>query len=370
MKKFLFLISMTNPIRYATLLSLMMFLSNYAYGSHAAGLDLTYQCISGGSISGVQITVIINTDFWGNEITWTITDANGVVVASGGPYGFGVNTYTVTACVPTGTLNFNWYDSFGDGWNWGGIQGSYSVMQGSATLTSGSPNFGSSGSSTFYISGGTPCTISLPYQYLVTLKFYRACGPAATTASAPNGNWLDPNFWTYLNVYSDSCELSVNLTLLEAANSGQEITPICPNYNTLCNGGSIPGMEEYIYEGILTLPSQCVDWKIIAAIWARNPSITTVNTANNYDLCVEAFINNTTSVGCNNSPEFSQKPVPFICTNQTYCYNNGATDAEGDSLVYNLIYPLYCGVLVGVPPFGYYNFSNSSSNIPYSFPYN
>ena len=57
MKKFLFLISMTNPIRYATLLSLMMFLSNYAYGSHAAGLDLTYQCISGGSISGVQITV-------------------------------------------------------------------------------------------------------------------------------------------------------------------------------------------------------------------------------------------------------------------------------------------------------------------------
>ena len=72
MKKFLFLMSMTNPIRYATLLSLMMFLSNYAYGSHAAGLDLTYQCISGGSISGVQITVIINTDFWGNEITWTI----------------------------------------------------------------------------------------------------------------------------------------------------------------------------------------------------------------------------------------------------------------------------------------------------------
>src|SRR3569832_1977926 len=41
----------------------------------------------------------------------------------------------------------------------------------------------------------------------------------------------------------------------------------------------------------------------------------------------------------NNSPTFSNKPVPFVCRGQQYCFNHGANDADGDSLVYQSITP-------------------------------
>ena len=71
---------------------------------------------------------------------------------------------------------------------------------------------------------------------------------------------------------------------------------------------------------------------------ARNAAINTINNPGGQNLCVEATINNT--VHCNNSPTFSQYPTPFICAGNYYCYNNGAIEIDGDSLVYSLITPL------------------------------
>jgi len=71
---------------------------------------------------------------------------------------------------------------------------------------------------------------------------------------------------------------------------------------------------------------------------ARNAAINTINNPGNQDLCVEATINNTTY--CNNSPTFTQYPTPFVCVGNLYCYNNGAIELDGDSLVYSLITPL------------------------------
>ena len=39
---------------------------------------------------------------------------------------------------------------------------------------------------------------------------------------------------------------------------------------------------------------------------------------------------------CNNSPSFTNPPVPYICQGQPYTFNQGAVDAEGDSLAYSL----------------------------------
>ena len=33
----------------------------------------------------------------GNDISWNITNSSGMVVASGGPYSNGINTYTITS---------------------------------------------------------------------------------------------------------------------------------------------------------------------------------------------------------------------------------------------------------------------------------
>ena len=55
-------------------------------------------------------------------------------------------------------------------------------------------------------------------------------------------------------------------------------------------------------------------------------------------MCVQAELNNVQF--CNNSPDFTEYPTPYLCVNQQFCYNNGAIDVDGDSLVYSLVTPL------------------------------
>jgi hypothetical protein len=54
---------------------------------------------------------------------------------------------------------------------------------------------------------------------------------------------------------------------------------------------------------------------------------------------VEGRINNLT-VSCNNSPDFTTPPVPYICSGVPFSYNHGVVDPEGDSLRYTMITPL------------------------------
>ena len=70
----------------------------------------------------------------------------------------------------------------------------------------------------------------------------------------------------------------------------------------------------------------------------RNAAITTVVDPSNEQLCVQAELNNLNF--CNNSPIFTEYPAPYICVNEPFCFNNGAFDPDGDSLVYSLITPL------------------------------
>ena len=111
--------------------------------------------------------------------------------------------------------------------------------------------------------------------------------------------------------------------------------PLCPGSSAPCNNGGLVELEEYIYEAIISL-DHCSDWVInVCASGNRNNAITTIISPANQDLCVEAEINNLNV--CNNSPSFSEYPAPYICIGQTYCYNNGAVDIEGDSLMYSLL---------------------------------
>jgi gliding motility-associated-like protein len=137
----------------------------------------------------------------------------------------------------------------------------------------------------------------------------------------------------------------------------------CP-YSGTCSGGSTNQTQIHTYEGILNLPSERSDWTIQAAILARNPGITTVTTplpANDYDICVEAVINNTSSVGCNNSPIWNYNPPSYLCVNSNNTYSTSATDADGDSIVYSMINPMNNWTGVG--------FSTVVNNVPYNIGY-
>ena len=72
-------------------------------------------------------------------------------------------------------------------------------------------------------------------------------------------------------------------------------SPSCP-YTGSCSGGSTNQTQVYTYEGIINLPYARNDWTITAAMYARNPQITTVNFSDDYSICVQ-IINNTSAVG-------------------------------------------------------------------------
>ncbi|HEU4716897.1 MAG TPA: hypothetical protein VFU15_03655, partial [Bacteroidia bacterium] len=163
-------------------------------------------------------------------------------------------------------------------------------------------------------------------QYRLRLAFYRDC----SGTSAPGSATID--------ISSATCGQSLSVTLYPIAGTGQDVTPICPSMTTVCNGGSNPGVQEYIYEGNVTLPQQCTDWVFSYTLCCRNAAINTIVNPGGDNFYIETHMNNV-AVPCNNSPTFSNRPVPFICDGQTYCFNHGAVDPDGDSLSYTLVTP-------------------------------
>lgn len=168
--------------------------------------------------------------------------------------------------------------------------------------------------------------------YEITVAFYRFCSgvPAPTTVS--------------VNVRSASSGVNFPKVLAKIPGTGLEITYPCGG-STNCNGGSILGIQQYVYRGQVVLPNPATDWVFSYQICCRNCEITTIqhptpcNTTNtDPQLYVEAKLNSVEAPE-NSSPSFSLYPVGFICANQPFTFNQGAIDIDGDSLVYSLITP-------------------------------
>ncbi len=161
--------------------------------------------------------------------------------------------------------------------------------------------------------------------YLFRFSFYRDC------------NGIPAPFNVNVDVHSTSCNIDTVAHLHPIPGTGQDITPICPYDTTTCHGGHFTGIQEWIYEGTFTFPAQCTDWQLTYELCCRNGAITNINTPLSEEIMIYANLNNTI---CDNSPTFSNKPVPFVCQGQQFCFNHGAFDADGDSLAYTLIDPL------------------------------
>ncbi|MEO1451260.1 MAG: hypothetical protein AAFV07_17145, partial [Bacteroidota bacterium] len=163
-------------------------------------------------------------------------------------------------------------------------------------------------------------------QYRVRLTLYRDCEGINAPVNA-----------AFLRVISDQCGEARSESAPKV--SFQELTPVCPSQqsNSTCSGGSLPGAEEHIYETIVTL-DPCPDWRIFFRGCCRNFAITNLVNAGNESTFIETTLNSV-EAPCNNSPVFSNKPVPYICANQPYQYSNGAVDPDGDSLAYEIMNP-------------------------------
>ena len=163
-------------------------------------------------------------------------------------------------------------------------------------------------------------------QYEISLSFYRDCAGVAAPGTVT------------LNLASASCGQNYNLTLNQIPGTGIDVSPICSAFNTECSGGTYPGVQEYIYRGITTLPASCTDWVFSFSLCCRNATIGTILNPSAENIYVEATLDNL-NFPCNSSPNFSNAPIPFVCSNQPYCFNNGSSDIDGDSLYFTLITP-------------------------------
>ncbi len=162
-------------------------------------------------------------------------------------------------------------------------------------------------------------------SFEIELSFYRDCAGIEADSIADI-------------FFQSSCYPSSSIQISLIPGTGQEISPTCPNNTTTCNGGTFTGIQEYIYRGVINLPGPCVDWQFSYNLCCRNNAITNIDAPGQTNIYIYANLNNVITP-CNNSPTFSNKPVPFACRGQQFCYNHGAYDVDGDSLVYSLITP-------------------------------
>jgi len=156
-----------------------------------------------------------------------------------------------------------------------------------------------------------------------------------------------------LIVYRDCDGISVgqNQTVtFESASCGQnfqiqfpllttiDVSQVCGTATTTCNGGTLPGTEQWVYKATVTMPP-CTDWLIHWNSGARNPAITNLVNPSSTNLFIMASLDNV--VGAfNNSPQYLALPTPYLCAGQLNIFNHSASDLDGDSLYYTLAQPL------------------------------
>jgi gliding motility-associated-like protein len=178
-------------------------------------------------------------------------------------------------------------------------------------------------------------------KYKIIFKFYRDCSGA--------GEPEIPEL-CYRNTCTNqifSSAMSKAAILPGGVPNGSPVSVGCIGYQNSCLNptSTIPGYREWWYLDTITLPSKCSAWKISAFISARNPS----NNLSGLSLFyVEAMLNND-AAPTNTSAYFSVKPVPYVCVNQPYTFNNGAVDINNDSLAFEVMLPQWINDCVSTP---------------------
>lgn len=200
------------------------------------------------------------------------------------------------------------------------------------------------------------------YKTLIIIAL--ACSPLLTKAShIAGGDWqyvcIGPNtFEVTLNLFRDCDGIGLGTTqsvsftspcgptqqlvlTLQNGVTGTEVSQLCPTSlaNSTCSGGTLPGMQQYIYTGVVILQPTCDSWTMQWSSCCRNNTILNITNPSSAGLVLPATLNSTAD-SCNNSPFFTAMPIPYVCQNQLVNYNFGVSELDGDSIVYSFVDPI------------------------------
>jgi gliding motility-associated-like protein len=202
-----------------------------------------------------------------------------------------------------------------------------------------------------YLSGNT---------YRISLAIYGDCNSQGTGGAFDNLPFATPE----VEVLNGNIPISSLILSLEGP--GVDVTPVCPRdqLNTKCNGGTIDGVKRFIYSTTVNINvvSSALKFRFEGALGnssaGRSNQITNIANPGSSIMVLEAELNNLQ--GPNSSPRFTTIPTPFYCVNVPQQYNQGAVDANNDSLGYQLGTPLqatgfvsYVGVFSPTNPLSY-----------------
>ncbi len=162
-------------------------------------------------------------------------------------------------------------------------------------------------------------------NYEITVRLYRDCTSPST--GFPN---------TVLVQVKDSLGNAFvpSLNFVSALDS----TSFIPSYLP-CAGN--PGIcsEEGFYTTIVNLPPVTGGYHLYHQFCCRNSTLANVVNPVSQGISLYTYIPNAAVFGTNNSAEWSLRPPLFECQGYPMNYNYGATDADGDSLVFSYYTP-------------------------------
>jgi gliding motility-associated-like protein len=171
--------------------------------------------------------------------------------------------------------------------------------------------------------------------YTITLVMYGDCG-------TNNPSVFNSLYTATPQILIQNGNQNATTIYLGISGTGVEVTPVCPAEanNTVCKGGSIPGVTRFEYQASYTFPATSSNWRVIFngqlgnSSAGRSSNMTNIISGASV-MRLECVLNNT--LAPNNTATLTTIPTPFYCINKNQQYNPGATDIDGDSLTFELI---------------------------------
>ena len=137
-----------------------------------------------------------------------------------------------------------------------------------------------------------------------------------------------------LTANSDTCASNFQISM--ALHSLEEVPyPYCDDLS-ICNGGTVPGINKLIYLDTVSMPIKCADWVFSYTDCCRPPNVSNLKNPSQESFYIEALLNNS-DVAYNNSPVLNSSITAYLKDSASYGIDWSVLDFDGDNIVYRLI---------------------------------